>query len=170
MVPLNTAASTVIMGCALCTQTFATSRGAEKRTRLATAEPAGGPGKLECDDQTPSLAIREADAAAMRFGDLTGQRESEPRSTALGGVEGQERLRHDGIAHSAPPVPHFDELPQAKMRDGDLDAIRWTPALLRVLEQIDERLLELRAVEPAGLRRQRLDDAEAALLGKIVEQ
>ena len=108
--------------------------------------------------------------AAMRLRDLPGQGEPETCSATLGRIEGQQRLRHHRIAHPRAPVAHLDALAPAQLRHGNLDFGRGASGFFRVLEQVDQCLLDLRTVELPRFLRQRLDDAEAALLSKVLEQ
>src|SRR6185437_11950044 len=108
--------------------------------------------------------------AAVRFRYLPREREAETGAAALGRVERQPCLSQHGLIHARTAIAHFDALLGACLRDRDLDAVLGATGFVRVLEQVDERLLELRAVEPSRLCGQRAHDAAMLRRSKLPEK
>ena len=91
------------------------------------------------------LAMRKP--ATVCLDDLAAQREAESRAAFLGRVERQQRIFERGGAEAGSAIAHFDAETLGHGTDGQLDTGRVGARFARVLEQVDERLLDLRRVE-----------------------
>src|SRR5579884_4404360 len=103
--------------------------------------------------QPAALAVGDGDASAVRLGDFARQRQAETGAAALGRIERQQRVGQYGFAHAAAAVAHLDAHLGAALDHLQFERRGRTAGLVRVLEQIDQRLLDLGAIESTGRRR-----------------
>src|SRR5690606_31213238 len=120
------------------------SKAGSARRRDKEAQGASS-GKGEADLQPAALAVLQGDAAAGGLADLAGKREAQPGAVALGGIERQ--------------PPQF----QAHLR-------RRRARLVRVAQQVDQRLLHLGHVEAAVSFKRRVVVAELDLLAQATHE
>src|ERR1051326_3849437 len=85
----------------------------------------------------------EAHAAAVGLDDLVRQREADAGAAGLGRIERDERLAQDVFAHAASGVGDADNV--VEQRDFDRGGI--AARFVRVFHEVDEHLLDLRAVD-----------------------
>ena len=113
----------------------------------ARRQPAG-------DDQAAAGPVLDAQPAAVGLDDLLAQREADARARLLGRrVERQQGALHHGRVHARPAVDHPQHaLALRRQVDGHPDLAGRAARLLRVLQEVDQHLLHLHGVEPAGLR------------------
>jgi hypothetical protein len=84
--------------------------------------------------------------AAVSFGYLTSERESEASAIALRRVERQQRLGHDDLAHAWAPVTHLQMMLGLAVKHSELGLCGCSLCFVRIFEEIDERPADLRAV------------------------
>jgi hypothetical protein len=115
------------------------------------------------DGEAAAVAVVQADAAAVRLGDLARQRQAQAGAAALGGIERHQRVRHHDIAHAAAAVHHLHRHRVEAAPHRDLHVGGRRARFVRVLQQVEERLLQLRGVGLDRLLRQRAGDGEGHL-------
>src|SRR5881628_185460 len=96
--------------------------------RLARAHPCRQQARHH---DTASLAVLEAQAAAMGLEDLVAEREAQARSERLRGVERHEGVRELLARHASPPVRDADRSTAVgRFVDRDADLLLGAPGLL----------------------------------------
>ena len=86
----------------------------------------------------------------MGLGDLACECQAQTGAVALGRVERQQRVRQDRFVHAAAAVQHIDSpsFRHAPQRQGHLVVCR--SGFVRILEQVEQALLELSNIEAAA--------------------
>src|SRR5579885_2993719 len=92
-------------------------------------------------------SVGERDAPAVGLGDLARERQSESGAAALRRIERQQRARQHRFAHAVAAIANFDAQFGAAADHCELHRVGRAARFVRVLEQVDEHLLELCAVE-----------------------
>src|SRR5712691_9286566 len=129
-----------------------------RRSRPALRPRAGGcprgPARKPTRDLEPAAGARlQPQAAAVRLQYLPAEGETETGAGWLRGIEGKQRARHDLLVHAPAPVHHAENAALVgRAMDAERDLLRRAARLVGVLEQVDQHLLHLGSVEPAGLR------------------
>ncbi len=85
-------------------------------------------------------------AAAMSLDDLAGQGQSQAGAVALGGIERYQRVLQDRFVHAAAAVEHLDAYPVRNPRQAQAHPVAG-PGLMRILEQVEQRLFDLSRVD-----------------------
>ena len=106
----------------------------------------------------------------MRLGNLACQGEAESAATALGRIKRQHRIGQHGLAHARTAIANVDAHVVTVQGDGKLDVLHRATRFDRVLQQIDEQLLDLAAIEPAGGSRWRSGKPKRRVLAERGEE
>mmetsp|Transcript_14999 Transcript_14999/g.28128 ORF Transcript_14999/g.28128 Transcript_14999/m.28128 type:complete len:224 (+) Transcript_14999:320-991(+) len=118
------------------------------------------------DTQPAAVAVVQRDAAVVGLGDLAHQRQPQAgaalrtRPGTFGGVERQQGLGQHRLAHAGATVQHFDAQLGALLAQPQLHRVAGAAGLVRVLDQVQQGLLDLRRVEPAWRGRRRAVEPE----------
>lgn len=83
----------------------------------------------------------------MGLGDFSRQRQTQSRPTAFVRIERQQGLSQDDLAHARAAITHLDAVLGSARQHLDLDFFWIAAGLVRVLEEIDQRLAHLRTIE-----------------------
>ncbi|EEF24716.1 conserved hypothetical protein, partial [Ricinus communis] len=130
----------------------------------ADPEVSSSGGEDQGDGQAAAFAVAEGDAAAVGFGDFARQRQAEARAAALRRVEGDEGVRQHGVVHARATVEHVDADDVLHPSHVQLDVFRPRAGFVGVLQQVEQRLFHLRAVDAGRRLRQLSTQAERDLV------
>ena len=101
------------------------------------------------------FATLDAQVPAVGLDDLPAERQPDPRAVLFRRVERQQGLPQHVVGHAGALVDHLDEVAAVRQPlDADPDRPAVRGCLDRILQQVDQHLLHLGGVEPAGGARQ----------------
>lgn len=109
--------------------------------------------QLDRHAQTTAFAVVPRQPSTMRFHDLADQRQAQTGEVALGRIERRQGVPQHGVIHAATAIHDFDAQPSRQPGQAKADALGAGARLMRVLQQIQQRLFDLRRVDAAALFR-----------------
>ena len=111
--------------------------------------------KPQRDERAAAFAIGDAQPAPVGFDDFAAQREAEAGARLpWWSRTAPARSRARPAVNPGPAIAHFDGEALRRRAHRELDVAGVGAGLARVLEQVDQRLLDLRGVEARGALRQ----------------
>src|SRR4051812_31093427 len=90
-----------------------------------------------------AFAVADAQPPAVRLDDLAAQREAQARSRGFRRIERHERILERRGREARPAIAYFDRERVMRFADRELDVLRPRARFARILEQVDQRLLDL---------------------------
>src|SRR3546814_2601314 len=111
--------------------------------------------------------LEQVDAAAVVFGDLARQRQAKAGAVALGRIKRQQRVGQHRFVHAAAAIKHIDAPVAGDVAQRQLDLLRRASRFVRVAQQVQQRLLNLRGVQARGAVRSEEHTSELQSLMRI---